>query len=557
MLKNGLTQVLNKELWDFSIDKNDIGKQEKWYENFPYDCDKMVVPSCWSITPKYYDYFGVAWYRTYFETDCDNLYIKFKGVLDSCDVYLDGSYLGSHDGSFTDFGFFCDKIEKGKHCLVVRVDNSFNEIDSIPLKRVDWYHYGGIFKDVELIAYDEFLLTEKKIDYVLSDDLKSANVSVSFKLKIAGKDSLNLPVKVWADGKEVFDGKLLISNDQTVDVCNFALENVKLWDVFDANFHYVTFSIGDKIYKQRIGLRKIEIINREFYLNKKKIYFKGVNRHDEHPDWGFSVPFAIIKKDIDIIIDMGCNFVRGSHYPNDEKLLDYCDEKGVLFWEEIPLWGYPEKALMSKRVQDVSCVMYDRMIKRDFHHPSIVVWGLHNEIETFTQPAVELSKKLYDIIKAYDNHRLITYATKYCYEDICFDYADFISVNMYYGWYDEIFHYWYKCMDDLDDRLALLNMQDKPIVLSEFGVEALYGYNTLENAKWSENYQSYYLETILNIMFKDNRVQGTLIWQYCNARSCDVCSVQRPFGFNNKGIVNEYRLPKRAYYTVKKLFEKK
>ena len=556
-MKNKRLTLLNEELWDFSIDKNDIGVKEKWYENFPGNSEKMIVPSCWNTVTEYFDYFGVAWYRTYFETDYNNVYIKFNGVLDGCDVYLDGELLGSYYGSFVDFGFFCENIESGKHCLVVRVDNTFNTVDSIPLTRVDWFHYGGIFRDVELIGFDDFILEEKKIDYKLSDDLKSARVSLSVKLKIADNKDLKLPVKVFCNGKSVFERDLSFYSEKNTNVCEFNINEVNLWDIFDPNLYTVSFSIGDKEYRQKIGLRKIEIENGKFLLNKKEFYLKGVNRHDEHPDWGFSVPFAIIKKDIDLIINMGCNIVRGSHYPNSEKLLDYCDEKGILFWEEIPLWGYPEEAIKSERVVKTSCDMYDRMLKRDFHHPSIIIWGLHNEIDTRTIPAIELSEKLSSIIKNYDSHRLITYASNHCYEDKCFRFADFISVNLYYGWYDDSFDYWYKCIDDLYDRLVSLNMQGKPIVLSEFGVEAIYGFNTFENIKWSENYQCHYIEMVLNIMFNDKRVQGTLVWQYCNARSSDIFTIQRPRGFNNKGLVNEYRMPKKAYYKVKELFDNK
>ena len=545
------------ELWDFRIDEKDAGKSEKWYENFPKDSEKIIVPSCWNTAPKYNDYFGAAWYRTFFETDYKNVYIKFNGVLDGCEVYLDGKFLGEHYGSFTDFGFLCENIKRGKHCLTDRVDNTFNDIDSVPLKRVDWFHYGGIFKKVEFIGFDDFLLTDKKIDYTLAEDLKSAFVRVQVKILTANGKTIKLPVKVWADGEEVFEKELRIINDEIIDVCEFALKDIKLWNVLDPSFHQISFSVGENVYNQRIGFRKIEIKNGLFYLNKKKIYFKGVNRHNEHPDWGFSVPFAILKKDVDLIINSGCNVIRGSHYPNDEKLLDYCDEKGVLFWEEIPLWGYPEEALKSERVLETSYNAYERMLVRDFHHPCIIIWGLHNEIDTRTIPAQKLSEKLSQIIKAYDSHRLITFATKYCYEDICLDYADFISVNMYYGWYDELFDYWHKCIDDLYDRLKTLNMQNKPIVLSEFGVEALYGLNTVENIKWSENYQSDYIEKVLNIMFNDKRVQGTLVWQFCDAKSSDCFSIQRPRGYNNKGLLNEYRMPKKAYFTTKRLYESK
>lgn len=561
-MKNGnryndsLTPLRLDALWDFCVDRDDVGLGQKWYINFPAACDRMPLPACWNNTSAYFDYTGTAWYQTYFTAYSPNLYICFEGVLNTCDVFLDGNLIGSHDGGFTDFEFFAEGLSDGNHKLTVRVNNNHNSLDSIPLTRVDWFHYGGIFKEVKVYEYSDFVLIGKKIDYELSPDLSSAEINAEFRFKTYNDAKVKQRLIFSFDGKEYFNNEIDFSTGDSCHIGNFTVGDIKLWDIFRPNLYNVKIQIGDKIFYERIGFRKVETLHGEFFLNDKKIFLKGVNRHEEHPDWGFSVPFCISKKDVDNILMLGCNIIRGSHYPVSAETLDYCDEKGILFWEEIPMWGYPEDAIKNVRVNEVSRNMLRAMVKRDFHHPCIIIWGCHNEIDTRTQAAYKLTEQMTRELKAYDNKRLLTYASKYCYEDICFELVDFVAINLYYGWYDDLFDYWHKCIDDLNERLEKLGLTDMPVIVSEFGVEALYGYNTMENQKWSENYQSHYLESVINILYSNKSVQGLLIWQYADIRSSDSLAIQRPRGFNNKGLVNEYRLPKEAFYTVKQCFEK-
>ena len=141
----------------------------------------------------------------------------------------------------------------------------------------------------------------------------------------------------------------------------------------------------------RVGrvLYVVQAVRFEIRIYLLPIYFKGVNRHEEHPEWGFAVPLKLIKRDIDIIRSMGCNLTRGSHYPNAKATLDYMDETGMLFWEEIPMWQFKEEHLISTTVLDRGAYLHSEMVKRDYNHPSIIVWGLFNEVSSECQAALE------------------------------------------------------------------------------------------------------------------------------------------------------------------------
>ena len=289
-------------------------------------------------------------------------------------------------------------------------------------------------------------------------------------------------------------------------------------------------------------------------LNNKEITLKGINRHEDHPDWGFAMPLNLMKKDLDIIKNLGCNAIRGSHYPNAPIFLDLLDQEGILFWEEIPMWGFPEHALQDPLTLERGLSMHELMIKRDYHHPSIIIWGLHNEVDTRTQAAYKVTKAFAEKIRSLDTTRPITYATMHPLEDICLSLVDLISINKYFGWYHDRIEQWQNFLHQFKVKMKTEGLTGKPIIISEFGAGALYGENTFEQQKWSENFQDAYLDYTLNLFLNDPDIIGTYIWQYCDIRSAKELEMNRPRSFNNKGIVNEYRKPKQAYWTVQKLY---
>lgn len=283
---------------------------------------------------------------------------------------------------------------------------------------------------------------------------------------------------------------------------------------------------------------------------------KGINRHDEHPDWGFSVPDQLEKRDFELIKQLGRNALRGAHYPQKEYLLDLCDEYGILYWSEIPLWQYRVSNFCEKKVLSRGKTMMCEMITAYYNHPSIFVWGLHNECSTETAEGVNFTRELYNTVKQLDNSRLISYATDRPLEDKCFEFCDFISINKYYGWYEGESSEW-KPLEKLEKMLVKKGFSGKPVVISEFGAAALYGHRTMENEKWTEDYQSRCIENAMKVFAYKPYIVGTFIWQFANLRVDPNRSLDRAHGYNNKGILDEYRRPKKAYYTLMNLYHEK
>jgi beta-glucuronidase len=534
-------------LWSFKTDPENIGIASEWNKKFPDDSDKMCVPSCWNCTPEYFAYEGKAWYRTTFTAETDTYMITFDSVLNESAVFIDGVQKATHYCGFTPFRVF--GAGKSTHTLTVMVDNTHNMECTIPLSFLDWYHYGGISGSVGITSFVGAYIENHRISYTLNENMATGTVSFD----ISGD---------YNDKAEIyFDGKLIAAADAKTGNNNINIDfgEIERWDIDNPKLYTVQVKIKSDDVIERIGFRSIKTEGNKILLNGRELIIKAVNRHNEHPDFGFSLPFTLLKRDADIIKGMGCNFIRGSHYPNPPVFLDYLDEIGMLFWEEIPMWGFKQEPLAHPLTLERATAMYREMINRDYHHPAIIFWGLHNEIATDTEEGYKITKALYELVKKEDKSRPVTYASNRCTSDICFEFADVISLNFYPGWYSkderDIATAWKTEMTRILEYIKETGSSGKPIVVSEFGAGAIFGDSSFYSVKWTENYQAELLDIALHYLLSLPEIKGYIVWQFCDIRTSFELALSRPRSFNNKGIVNEYRKPKMAYYTVKKIYD--
>lgn len=541
-------------LWQFAIDPEKQGLQNGWQNGLASDARTVVVPSCWNHEPELYHYEGTAWYSTAFTTTGETVQLMFHAVTGKADIYVDGQHVTSHYGGFTPFDVVLGNLTPGRHVLAVAVDNTHDTLNTIPLARVDWFHYGGIIRSIELHELNDAWIKDHKIDYTLNESMTSASLSISLQIESLHPKERTDTLRVLMGGNVLYEKEIHLHGETNIHLDRIEIEKISLWDIGQPNLYEITMDIGCDSVTERMGFRDIRVSGQTILLNGKEIYLKGVNRHEDHPDWGFAVPFKLNKKDMDIIKQLGCNTIRGSHYPNSKAFLDLCDQEGILFWEEIPVWGYPEEALQNPLVQDRAEAMLQEMILRDYHHPSIFVWGLHNEIDTRTQAGYRITERLAQKARSLDKSRPITFATHYPMDDMCLPFADIISVNKYNGWYEGDLNSWEEFLASFEERLNSIGQHDKPIIMSEFGAGAIYGETSFESPKWTENYQEKYFKYTLTLFRKHPKIAGSYIWQYCDIRTAREMELYRPRSFNNKGIVNEYRKPKLAYWTVQKLY---
>ena len=544
-------------IWRFQKDTADRGVKEAWFLSLP-KWEEVAVPSVWNTERGNLAYEGVAWYEKCFFSEGGTLRFCFGGVMTAAGVWLDGKPIGTHYGGFCQFDFTVYGVEEGMHTLTVRVDNRFDE-HSIPQARVDWYHYGGMIRGVTVETLKGISVLHHRLDYTLSEDLSSADCAWRVTLCNVSDSALTSTLKAAVDGETVADVKVSLAARECREIVlpMFRTENVRLWDIGQGELYALSLVTDTDDLFDRVGFRKIEVKDKALLLNGKKIEIRGVNRHEEHPDWGFAFPLNLMRRDVDLILEMGCNAVRGSHYPNSREFMDMLDARGILFWSEIPIWGwgFSKEALADPVVLERGLDMHREMLKHYYHHPSIIMWGMHNEIQLATEEAYRMTEQYYTYLKKWGGNRLVVYASDKPWEDICFGLCDVICLNQYYGWY---YGYeadaWEKFLEKFCAHTETLGLSDKPIIMSEFGCAAIYGCHDSEEILWSEENQAAQLGHALTVFHEHPSVAGSFIWQFADIRTCLEAGINRARGFNNKGILNEYRKPKLAWRTAKEKY---
>ena len=550
--------------WLFKIDSDNIGEAEGW-QNGLTDAETVIVPSCWNNELRLLNYEGCAWYERKFKTSGGTLRLEFGSVMTKADVWVDGVWIGEHYGAFTQFEFLINGVKSGEHTLVVRADSTFDE-QSFPQRYTDWFNYGGIARDVSFDELNGICILNNHLVYTLSEDLKDVSVCARLELYNANADTASSPVSVFVGETEIYNEAVTLGGYETKVMVTpeMTLKDIELWDTNSPKLYTVVAKTETDDLIDKVGFRKIEVKDHNILLNGRSIELLGVNRHEEHPEWGFAFPAKLMKKDIDLILDMNCNTIRGSHYPNSKIFLDMLDEKGILFWSEIPMWGcgFGEKALQDPVVVNRGLEMHKEMVKYYYNHPSIIIWGMHNEVWTSWECTYDISKKYSEVLRRDGGNRLITHACHNPLGDTSMEFDDIVCINLYHGWYDyngypKTMKAWEILIEQLKERLESQGWSDKPVIISEFGAAALAGFHShFDQVRWSEEYQRDLLDYTLNLFHNTDYMRGTYIWQFCNIRTSPEMNINRVRYFNNKGIVDEYRNPKAAYFKVKELYGK-
>lgn len=518
---------------------------------------QMPVPSCWEQLLDFLSYRGKGEYskRVYVKND-GNVRLEFKGVSHTADVYFDGEKIAHHYNAFTPFSAVIKNVRKGEHEIKVEVDNTFGEHSSLHIPN-DYYTYGGITRPVAYEQVEDVYIKNIHFTPKFQDGKWSAKIEVN--IGSLSDTAINVGVKSALAGIEM-NKEVSIDADTTV-VFEQEFDNVKAWSQDEPNLYMLNtvLSVDGKETDdliERVGFRTVEVRNTKIYLNGEEIYLKGFNRHEDYAVDGCAVTLQHMVQDMDLMQDMNANAVRTCHYPNDERFLDLCDERGIFVWEENHARGLVLKDMQNPNFEKQCEDCISEMVENHYNHPSIVIWGILNECASETDEGRRMYKKQYEQIKSLDMSRPTTSATCRHFTDICLDLPDVVSFNMYTKWYKDC---------PIDERnnqeiewIKKSGGDNKPIIVSELGAAAIYGFRDRTCQKWSEEYQAKLIHDSLDVYMNDDRICGVFIWQFADCRVTEEGEwfATRARCRNNKGIVDEYRRPKMAYDTVKEMFDK-
>lgn len=520
---------------------------------------RLPVPGCWEQHPRLLSYRGSGTYtRTVRVKRPCNIRLEFKGVSHTADVYFDGEKIIRHYNAFTPFSAVVKNVGAGEHEIKVEVDNSFGAHSALHIPN-DYYTYGGITRPAAIEYLPDAYIDRLRFTPSLNNGSWSAKTEIIIK-NISDAAKTVTVRAVLAGAEKALEIKISGMSEATVGF-DMEFDDIKPWFVGVPSLYMLTaqLSEGGEIIDdliERVGFRVVEVKDKKIYLNGEPIFLKGFNRHEDYAVDGCAVSPQHMVQDMDLMQDANINAVRTCHYPNDERFLDLCDERGIMVWEENHARGLSLKDMQNPNFERQCEDCIREMIENHRNHPSIIIWGILNECASDTEDGRRMYKKQYEQIRAMDGTRPVTSATCRHFNDICLDLADIVSFNMYSDWYID-------CgiaerNDDEIDWIYRSGGENKPIIVSEVGAAAIYGYRDRSRCKWSEERQSDILRDNLEVYMNDERISGVFVWQFADCRVTEEGEwfLNRARCHNNKGVVDEYRRPKIAYDTVKEMFGK-
>lgn len=478
--------------------------------------------------------------------DGEEVYLQLDGVNSKGTVYFNGKEICVHDGGYSTFRVKLDDI-KDENLLVVVADNSPN--DYVYPQVADFTFYGGIYRDVSLIGVGK--------NHFDLDFYGAPGIAVT--PEISGDDA-KITVDAYCDGEvefEISDGNEVVARAKASGKnpsAKLEIKDVHLWDGVDDPFLYTAVAKlivdGEAVdeVKTRFGCRTFEIdAQKGFILNGREYPLRGVSRHQDRPHIGNALLPEHHKEDMDLICEMGANTIRLAHYQHAQYFYDLCDERGIVVWAEIP---YISKHL-EKGVENTKSQMKE-LVYQNYNHPSIVVWGLSNEITMggATSPIVENHKMLNDLVHSLDKTRLTTEAvlTACNINEEYVHISDVLSYNHYFGWYGgelENNEQW------LDKFHAL--HPDRPLGISEYGAEGIVSYHsdTPKCKDYTEEYQAVYHEHLAKVIDERPWLWATHVWNMFDF-GCDARDEGGVKGRNNKGLMTlDRKIRKDAFYLYK------
>jgi beta-glucuronidase len=507
------------------------------------------IPSCWNSIKGLERYEGHFWYFKIFKIedfDPENhdFFLCFNGINYRSKIWINGCYLGSHEGGFLPFNFKIHNENlnlKSNNYLAIQVEN-LRKRGRIPGKLFDWYNWGGIYRGVYFN-----IIPKLRIDWVhIKTKLEKNKAQLVVDYKITRAEKFHYTIKFR-------DKTIKTKNIRPVDKkgsFKIYLDKPQLWTPEHPNLYEIKVKLDKNHFElsDRFGIREIKTHGSFLYLNNKRIKLYGVNLHEELMPYGRSIPYEKRREDLQNIKKLGFNALRSAHYSHDESLLELADEIGLLVLEEIPVyWNMKYKSIETLKL---AAKMIRALIYRDYNHPSVLFWSVGNEVPIESIQCHRFMLLLVNYAKKLDPTRLVSYVSSHFLSDHYRRKTDIATLNEYFGWY-------FLSVQNLNYILEMTRGMafNKPWFITEFGAGAKKGFNSPELEKFSEEKQAYIISRSIKIFNSKDWIAGWFIWIYRDFKSA-IRTNQYQKGFNRKGLVSEKNEKKLIAKIMPKIIKK-
>ncbi len=517
----------------------------------------IAVPASWNEQYEdLYDYHGVGIYEKIFfsprRNDDEAVVLRIGSSPCKTTVYVnDVKVMYDEENSLPFEADITDVLREGENLLRVSCDTSLDIWAIPPATQLGEQAHAGFYNAYPDVMYDFYPYSGIHRSVTLNIIPKKKIEDVTVKTYILDDGTAKVTYSVEGN----VDGISVSTDGQTLNTAEgeFIIKNPRIWGIYKPELYNLVVTTDTDEYTVRYGIRTIEVRGKNLYLNGEKLFLKGFGKHEDFPLIGKGFFAPSVMRDFDLMKKLGANSFRTSHYPYDEQMLDMADEFGFLVISETPMVGLCDRMYSHEGMVDKCLAIVERLIKRDKNHPSVIAWSLANEPDTCNEDGHVFFKAITDKARELDNTRPLTYAA-HCQpvDNPEAKYFDFLGVNRYYGWYD--------VPGDLNAALAALKenieayeeMCNMPILVMEFGFDAVAGLHTDPPMMFSEEYQAQMIEAQYNLLKELPYICGTHIWAFADFR---VNQTHRRVVDNRKGIFTRTRDPKMSVKAVKEMWK--
>lgn len=559
--------------WHVIVDPYDVGKLDyrarplknnnAFFKNYKpqskselveYDFDhsgQLNVPGDWNTQREsllFYE--GTVWYKQSFDYQKPaegRLFLRFGAANYQADVYLNGELLGHHEGGFTPFDFEITKRVRPKGNFVVVRVNDNRAKDQVPAITTDWWNYGGITRPVTLIEVPQTFIQ----DYVVQLE-KGSTHNVKGWIQLNGpKLQQRVTIRIAEAGvTKVFHTDLRGRAEVSFDA------NLALWSPENPKLYQVEIASETDQVTENIGFRSIEAKGTDILLNGTSVFLRGISIHEEspsHPGRAWSEDDA--RTLLSWAKELGCNFVRLAHYPHNEAMLRMADQMGLMVWAEVPVywniqWENPQTLGNAEN-------QLKEMITRDHNRASLIIYSMANETPVNDARNRFLRRLIQDAHLA-DPTRLVSAALQsqeaahgdrilVSINDPIAGDLDVLGNNEYIGWYT------HRPADA--DTIDWTSKYSKPLIMSEFGGDARFGFHADALTRWSEEYQENLYQHQIGMLKRIPFLRGTTPWVLKDFRSPRRTLPGIEDYFNRKGLVTEHGEKKKAFFVLQKYYQ--
>lgn len=542
--------------WHYAVDPYDTCLRQKWFlerycdENgyslpLDYSFDEwptMQLPACWNTVDREYRlYDGSMVYTRKFScvrNEDERILLKVGAANYLCRVFLNKEYVGMHRGGSTPAYWDITSLVREQNRIILVVDST-RRAEQVPTENTDWFNYGGVYREIELLRVPNIHIKNFQIALVPDDTYQNIRVNVELSEKISATATFTIQELRVHTEIPVENGTGTVT----------LTAKPELWSPENPKLYQVELSCLNDCVCDHIGFRQIKVEREKILLNGKPIFLRGISCHEESVENGKALTEEERIENILLAKELGCNFMRIAHYPHHESMAKLADKYGMLLWEEIPVYW----AIRFEREATYADArnQLQELIRRDWNRASVIIWSVGNE-NADTDERLKFMSGLADCAHELDNTRLVSAAClvdseKNVIADRLIGSLDVIGINEYCGWYTPDFEKLPQLLEN--------SHPDKPVVITEFGADALPGHHGTATDKGTEECQAEVYKRQIETLRRIDYVKGMTPWILYDFRCPRRTHILQKY-YNRKGLCSADKMYKKpAFYILQKFYQ--